>query len=134
MSELRDYPSRVGDPGSRRAGTFSYLPEMDEVSLRRQVAHLVDEGLTPAIEHVEPGRATATYWYLWKLPMFGVSDPDTILEELRECRSANPGHHVRLIGYDNGRQTQGVSLIAYRAPGEAASDDPRRRDGTAPQS
>lgn len=115
MSELRDYPSRVGDPASRRTGTFSYLPEMDETALRRQVAHLVDEGLTPAIEHVEPDRATATYWYLWKLPMFGVTDPDAIVEELQECRDANPGHHVRLIGYDNRRQTQGVSLIAYRA-------------------
>ncbi len=114
MSEIRDYPSRLGDPGSRRAGTFSYLPEMDDGGLRQQVAYLVRQGLTPAIEHVEPARATATYWYLWKLPLFGVTDPDAVVAELRRCRDANPGHHVRLIGYDNHRQTQGVSLIAYR--------------------
>lgn len=113
MSEIRDYPSRMGNSGNGRTGTFSYLPEMDETGLRQQVVHLVDQGLIPAIEHVEPTRATATYWYLWKLPMFGVTDPDEVLAELRACRDANPANHVRLIGYDNRRQTQGVSLIAY---------------------
>jgi ribulose-bisphosphate carboxylase small chain len=87
---------------------------MDEAGLHGQVAHLIAAGLTPAIEHVEPDRATATYWYMWKLPLFGVTDPEAIVEELKECRDANSGHHVRLIGYDNRRQTQGVSLIAYR--------------------
>lgn len=114
MSEIRDYPSRMGDPGSRRSGTFSYLPEMDDDALRKQIEHLVDQGLVPAIEHVEPARAGATYWYLWKLPMFGSADPDAVLDELHACRDANPDHHIRIIGYDNSRQTQGVSLIAYR--------------------
>lgn len=114
MSEIRDYPSRMDDPGSRRFGTFSYLPEMDDGALREQVVNLVDRGLIPAIEHVEPARARATYWYLWKLPMFGATDPDDVLDELHACRDANPDHHIRLIGYDNRRQTQGVSLVAYR--------------------
>ena len=114
MSEIRDYPSRMGDPGSRRTGTFSYLPEMDEPSVRQQIEHLVAAGLIPAIEHVEPARAAATYWYMWKLPLFGVGDPDAILEEVEACQKANPGHHVRLIGYDNKLQTQGVSFIARR--------------------
>ena len=114
MSEIRDYPSRMGDPGSRRTGTFSYLPEMDEFALRRQIEHLVEAQLIPAIEHIEPSRATETYWYMWKLPLFGVRDPDVILEELQECQKGNPNHHVRLIGYDNKLQTQGVSFIAFR--------------------
>ena len=114
MTEIRDYPSRVGDPQSLRTGTFSYLPEMDEAALSSQIDRLVAAGLIPAIEHVEPERATATYWYLWKLPLFGVSDPAGVLEELHACRDANPGHHVRLIGYDNRRQTQGMSLLAFR--------------------
>jgi ribulose-bisphosphate carboxylase small chain len=87
---------------------------MDDAAVRSQIEHLVEEGLIPAIEHIEPDRASATYWYMWKLPLFGVSDPDAVLDEVTACHSANPGHHVRLIGYDNRRQTQGVSFIAHR--------------------
>jgi ribulose-bisphosphate carboxylase small chain len=114
MSEIRDYPSRMDDPASKRMGTFSYLPEMDKGALRAQIEHLVATGLIPAIEHIEPARAAKTYWYMWKLPMFGMADPEAILDEVRACRKANPEHHVRLIGYDNKRQTQGVAFIAYR--------------------
>lgn len=114
MTDIRDYPSRVGDPGSRRFETFSYLPEFDDERLRAQVDHLLARGWIAAIEHVEPDRSGNDYWYMWKLPLFGEQDTDRVLEELAACRDANPGHHVRLIGYDNVRQTQGTSLVAYR--------------------
>ena len=114
MSDVRAFPSRVGDPASQRFGTFSYLPELDEERLRAQIEHLVAMGWIPAIEHVEPARAGNDYWYMWKLPMFGEQDVDVVIDELEACRKANPGHHVRLIGYDSNRQTQGLSLVAYR--------------------
>jgi len=28
MSQVQDYPSRISDPKSRKAETFSYLPKM----------------------------------------------------------------------------------------------------------
>lgn len=114
MSEILDYPSRMGDPASRRFGTFSYLPGLDEERVRAQVRHLLDRGWVAAVEHVEPARASHTFWYLWKLPLFGVTDPDEVMAELARCRDANPGHHIRLIGYDRHHQTQGLALVAYR--------------------
>jgi ribulose-bisphosphate carboxylase small chain len=51
---------------------------------------------------------------MWKLPMFGETDVDRILAELEACHKANPDHHVRLIGYDNFKQTQGLSMVVYR--------------------
>ena len=115
-TELLDYPSRVSDPASRRLGTFSYLPQMDAGAIRAQLDHAIAKGWTCAIEHVEPERAaTASYWYLWKLPMFGERDLDVVMNELTACRTANPGHHVRLLGYDRFRQTQGLSLVVFRA-------------------
>jgi ribulose-bisphosphate carboxylase small chain len=115
MAEIRDYPSRVGDPASRRFETLSYLPQLDDDRLRAQVDYLLSQGWIAAIEHVEPERSGNDYWYMWKLPLFGEHDTERVLEELAACRNANPGHHVRLIGYDNRRQTQGMSLVAYRA-------------------
>ncbi|NJL07599.1 MAG: ribulose bisphosphate carboxylase small subunit [Methylacidiphilales bacterium] len=116
MTPMKNYPSRLSDPNSRRLGTFSYLPPLDAAQLRKQIAYIVGCGWTPAIEHTEPEYATSNYWYMWKLPMFGETDIDRVLAEIEACRSANPGHHVRLIGYDNISQTQGASMIVHRAP------------------
>jgi ribulose-bisphosphate carboxylase small chain len=114
MSAIQDYPSRMDDRKSRRFETFSYLPEMDAGQIRKQVAYMIGKGWNCAIEHVEPGRAADDYWYMWTLPMFGVRDVDTVMTELTACRNANPGHHIRVVGYDNKRQTQGLSMVVHR--------------------
>ena len=114
MSTVQDYPSRLSRPESRKMGTFSYLPPMGEAEIRRQVDWIVKNGWNPGIEHTEPDFAAQTYWYMWKLPMFGETDVDAILAELKACHEANPGHHVRLIGYDNFTQSQGANMIVYR--------------------
>ncbi|HIB07784.1 MAG TPA: hypothetical protein EYO29_07880, partial [Gammaproteobacteria bacterium] len=30
------------------------------------------------------------------------------------CRQDNPGHHVRLVGYDNYAQSQGTAMVIHR--------------------
>ena len=114
MSEVMDYKSRVSDPASRKFETFSYLPAMDAANIKKQVEYLVKKGWNPAIEHIEPEYLMDSYWYMWKLPMFGETDVDAILAELEECHTANPRHHVRLLGYDNFTQSQGANMVVYR--------------------
>ena len=114
MSEMQDYPSRLSDPESRRLGTLSYIPELSSDEIRKQIEYIVKKGWNPAIEHTEPEYAFQYYWYMWKLPMFGETDVDRILEEIEACKKANPGNHVRLIGYDNVHQTQGANLLVHR--------------------
>lgn len=117
MADLQDYPSRISDESSRKLGTFSYLPRMQSEELRRQIEYIVAKGWNPAIEHVEPENATSHYWYMWKLPMFGERDVDGILAEVEACKQANPGNHIRIIGYDNFRQTQGTNLVVHNGRG-----------------
>ena len=114
MSEILEYKSRLSDPRSRRFETFSYLPALSKAEIRRQVEYIVARGWTPAIEHTEPQHAGSAYWYMWKLPMFGETDVDRILAEAEACHKAHPQDHVRLIGYDNARQTQGAAMVIYR--------------------
>jgi ribulose-bisphosphate carboxylase small chain len=114
MSDVQDYKSRLGDPGSKRFETFSYLPQMDAAAMRKQVQYIVDRGWNPALEHCEPENAMKQYWYMWKLPMFGETDVDRILGEAQACHKANPKHLVKLIGYDNVRQTQGTAMLMFR--------------------
>lgn len=111
---IRAYGSRKGDPKSRKFGTFSYLPEMDASEIRKQVEYAVARGWNCAVEHVEPERAGERYWYMWKLPLFGESDVDAIMRELAECRNVNPDDHLRIVAYDNKRQTQGLCMVVHR--------------------
>jgi ribulose-bisphosphate carboxylase small chain len=114
MSDIQDYKSRISDPASRKFETFSYLPPMSAAEIRSQVEYIVKKGWSPAIEHTEPEHMSDSYWYMWKLPMFGETDVDRILAEADACHKANPGHHVRLIGHDNLKQSQGTSMVIYR--------------------
>jgi ribulose-bisphosphate carboxylase small chain len=99
----------------RRGETFSYLPPMTPERMRQQIAYLINQGWNPAIEHTEPERSFSSFWYLWKLPFFGERSIERILAELEACHRANPGHHVRLLAYDNYSQSQGTAFIVYRA-------------------
>ncbi len=116
MSEMQDYHSSLSDPSSRKFETFSYLQELDPGQIRRQVEYIVRRGWNPAVEHTEPENAFDHYWYMWKLPLFGEADVDRILAEAEACHKAHPNHHVRLIGYDNYKQSQGTAMVIYRGP------------------
>ncbi len=112
--ELQDYRSSLSDVSSRKFETFSYLTAMDEDRIRRQVEYIVGQGWNPAIEHTEPENAFAHYWYMWKLPLFGESDVGKVLSEAAACHRAHPNNHVRLVGYDNYKQSKGAEMVVYR--------------------
>ena len=114
MSEIQEYASSLSDPASRRFETFSYLPAMNTDQIRKQVEYIVKKGWNPAIEHTEPEHLMDNYWYMWKLPMFGESDVNRVLAEAETCHKANPRHHVRLVGYDKLKQTQGAAMVVFR--------------------
>lgn len=114
MSDVQDYKSSAADVTSRKFETFSYLTEMDAERTRAQVEYIVSKGWNPAIEHTEPENAFEHYWYMWKLPMFGETDVDTVLAEAEACHKAHPDNHVRLIGFDNFAQSKGAEMVVFR--------------------
>ncbi|MDH4224300.1 MAG: ribulose bisphosphate carboxylase small subunit [Deltaproteobacteria bacterium] len=114
MSDMQDYKSSLADPSSRKFETFSYLPAMDSAQSRKQVEYLVSKGWNPAIEHTEPENSFSHYWYMWKLPMFGETNVEKILKEAEACHKAHPNNHVRLVGYDNHKQSQGAAMVIFR--------------------
>jgi ribulose-bisphosphate carboxylase small chain len=114
MSGMQDYQSSLKDASSRKFETFSYLPEMDAAGIRKQVEYLVSKGWNPAIEHTEPNNAFGAYWYMWKLPLFGETNIDTIIAEAEACHKAHPDNHVRLVGFDNYTQSKGTEMVIFR--------------------
>ena len=112
-ASMQDYRSSLGDPASRRFGTFSYLPPMSADALRAQVQYIIRRGWSPAVEHAEPDHAGGSYWYMWKLPLFGETRVEQVLSEAAACHKAHPRNHVRLIGYDSKRQTLGTAMVIH---------------------
>jgi ribulose-bisphosphate carboxylase small chain len=94
--------------------TFSYLPELTDREVEAQIRSILDRGLVVALEYTDEPDPYEHYWTLWKLPLFGISDPAVVLAELEQCRAGNPGSHIRLNGYDSVRQGQVLSFVVHR--------------------
>ena len=108
------YGHDIGDyQTAQTLETFGFLPKLSQDEVYDQIAYLIAQGWTPAIEHEHPSRSTASYWTMWKLPFFGEQDLNRVVEELEACRRQYPDHHIRLIGYDNYSQSQGVCFVVY---------------------
>lgn len=114
MTDVQDFKSSLRDTSSRKFETFSYLPTMDDAGIRKQVEYIISKGWNPAVEHTEPENAFDHYWYMWKLPLFGETDVDRVLNEAAACHKAHPENHVRLVGYDNFSQSKGAEMVIYR--------------------
>ena len=97
--------------------TFGFLPKFSQDEVYAQIAYLIAQGWTPAIEHEHPSQASNHYWTMWKLPFFGEQDLGRVVQELDACRAAHPNHHIRLVGYDNYTQSQGTAFVVYEGRG-----------------
>ena len=112
--------------GRRKFETLSYLPPLSTESLLKEVQYLLNKGWVPCLEfelehgfvyrehNSSPGYYDGRYWTMWKLPMFGCSDPTQVVNELEECKKEYPNAFIRIIGFDSSRQVQCVSFIAHK--------------------
>ncbi|MED6142274.1 Ribulose bisphosphate carboxylase small subunit 1A, chloroplastic [Stylosanthes scabra] len=115
--------------GKKKFETLSYLPDLTDEQLRKEVDYLLRKGWVPCLEfelehgfvyrehHRSPGYYDGRYWTMWKLPMFGCTDSAQVIKELVEAKTAYPNAFIRIIGFDNVRQVQCISFIAYKPPG-----------------
>ncbi|XP_010926041.1 ribulose bisphosphate carboxylase small subunit, chloroplastic [Elaeis guineensis] len=114
--------------GKKKFETLSYLPPLSIEALLKQIEYLLRSGWIPCLEfckvgfvyrenHQSPGYYDGRYWTMWKLPMFGCNDAAQVAKELDECKKEYPDVFIRIIGFDNVRQVQCISFIAYKPPG-----------------
>ncbi|KAB2604362.1 ribulose bisphosphate carboxylase small chain [Pyrus ussuriensis x Pyrus communis] len=115
--------------GLKKFETLSYLPPLSSESLAKEVDYLLRKNWVPCLEfeletgfvyrenHRSPGYYDGRYWTMWKLPMFGCTDSSQVLKELEEAKKAYPQSFIRIIGFDNVRQVQCISFIAYKPAG-----------------
>ncbi len=111
MMQMDDYRTKATQE------TFGFLPEFSADEIYDQSYTSSTKAGLPALEHEAPEQASHHYWGMWKLPFFGMRDPNEVIREIEACRAAYPNHFVRLIGYDNYTQCQGHNFVVYRPRG-----------------
>ncbi len=97
-------------------GTFSFLPELTDEQIKKQVKYCLDQNYAVNIEYTDDPHPRNTYWEMWGLPMFDLKDPAGVLMEINECRKAYPDHYIRVGAFDNERGTESlrISFIVNR--------------------
>jgi len=97
-------------------GTFSYLPDLTDEQIARQVQYALDNEWPISLEYTDDPHPRNAYWEMWDLPMFEVHDAAAVMAEVAKARAAHPAEYIKVNAYDArlGRQTTALSFIVHR--------------------
>lgn len=119
-------------------GTFSFLPDLSDEQIRRQIEYALSRGWALSVEFTDDPHPRNVYWEMWGQPMFDLRDAGGVLQEVRQCRLANPRSYVKVNAFDStsGWETVRLSFLVQRPPEEpelelSRSEGPGRRIGYA---
>lgn len=97
-------------------GTFSYLPDLTDDQITKQVQYALDNEWPISIEYTSDPHPRNSYWEMFGLPMFDIKDAVAILGEVKRARTEHPNAYIKVNAYDAryGRQTTALSFIVNR--------------------
>lgn len=97
-------------------GTFSFLPDLTDEQIHKQVQYCLDNGWAISLEYTDDPHPRNTYWDMWGNPMFDTEDAAAIVYELNECRKQFGDRYIRIIAFDDtpGWESIRLSFIANR--------------------
>jgi ribulose-bisphosphate carboxylase small chain len=95
--------------GRLTQGQFSFLPELTDEEIGRQIQYGLDKGYAWSVEYTDDPHPRNTYWEMFGMPMFDLRDAAGVMGEVRDCRKAFPSQYIRLMAFDS---TRGVESIA----------------------
>ncbi|MBX9587804.1 MAG: ribulose bisphosphate carboxylase small subunit [Hyphomonadaceae bacterium] len=102
-------------------GTFSFLPDLTDEQIKKQVQYCIDKGWAVNLEFTDDPHPRNTYWEMWGVPMFDTKDASAVMLEFRECRKVYGGrHYIRLSAFDasHGCESVKLSIIVDRPKNE----------------
>jgi ribulose-bisphosphate carboxylase small chain len=91
-------------------GTFSFLPELTEEQIKKQLQYALDKGWAIGIEYTDDPHPRNTYWEMFGLPMFDLRDAAGLLKEINTCRATFPNHYIRVTAFDSTHQVESVVM------------------------
>ena len=91
-------------------GTFSYLPDLTDAQITKQLDYCLKNGWAVGIEYTDDPHPRNVYWEMFGNPMFDLHDAAAIMLELGSCRSTYPAHYIRLTAFDSTHTVETVVL------------------------
>jgi ribulose-bisphosphate carboxylase small chain len=97
-------------------GTFSFLPDLTDDQIAKQVEYCMNNGWSVNIEYTDDPHPRNSFWEMWNVPMFDVFDPAAAITEINACRNAYPNHYIKVNANNStrGRETVAISFIVNR--------------------
>ena len=97
-------------------GCFSFLPDLTDEQITKQIKYAIDNSWAISIEYTDDPHPRNNYWEMWGLPLFDTKDPAAILFELNMARKAKPNYYIKLVAFDNTRGIESavMSYIVQR--------------------
>ena len=81
-------------------GTFSFLPDLTDEQIGRQLDYALSRGWALSIESTDDAHPRNVFWDMWGMPAFDRTDAATILGEVQACRRAHPDRYVKVNAFD----------------------------------
>lgn len=102
-------------------GTFSFLPDLTDDQICKQIEYALGKGWALGIEHTHDPHPRNTYWEMWGTPLFDLHDAAGVMQEVHLCRRARPDSYIRVNAFDSERgfETVRLSFIIQRPAQEA---------------
>ena len=91
-------------------GTFSYLPDLSDAQIIKQLDYALGRGWAIGIEYTDDPHPRNTFWEMYGNPMFDISDAAGVMLELASCRKSVPSHYIRVMAFDSSHGTESVVL------------------------
>ena len=111
----------------QRFENLSYLPQLTDQQIAKQIDYITGSGWTPCIEFetrelstakantlMGPGYYDNRYWLMWKLPMYGCTDSSEVIKEIAACKAEYPNAMIKVIGFDATRQMQVAGFLVQK--------------------
>jgi ribulose-bisphosphate carboxylase small chain len=92
-------------------GQFSFLPDLTDEEISKQIEYALDNGWALAVEHTDDPHPRNYYWSMWGTPMFDLKDPAGVLMEVNACRKAHPDDYVKVLAFDNNKGHESIRMF-----------------------
>ncbi len=92
-------------------GQFSFLPDLTDDEIKKQIEYALNNGWAIAVEHTDDPHPRNYYWSMWGTPMFDLHDPAGVMLEVNACRKERPNDYIKVLAFDNKKGFESIRMF-----------------------
>jgi ribulose-bisphosphate carboxylase small chain len=91
-------------------GQFSFLPELTDAEIGKQVEYALNQGWAVAVEYTADPHPRNSFWSMWGHPMFDLRDPAGVLMEVNACRNEHADKYIKVLAFESRKGWESVRM------------------------